>query len=267
MSVPKENPAPLKTCINCGNPVTDLYCSHCSQKKNIRRLSFGALIEGVFGAVFSFDGKFPHTFIGLFKHPGKVIKTYLQGNRVKYSNPVSYFFMIFASVYILAALFQVELKDMSPDQNSILELFNVDPNTQSEQQKQFQTNTNNIIFNNLHYFNFLTFLFIALVAKFMYRKTKLNYIEHVVVCLYANVQPLLIWYLTIPIFKFTGFKLDLYTSLINYVYFIWCTLQVYPTTSIFKGIIKGLLTMFLGVILFMVFFSIITIVVVLIIMM
>ena len=80
------------TCKNCdGNLRTDyLYCPACGGKVIRNRITLKNLWFDIVNRYFNLDNTFVKTFLHLFSKPEKVIEGYLQGQRRKYLNPISY---------------------------------------------------------------------------------------------------------------------------------------------------------------------------------
>src|SRR5690606_32831472 len=80
------------TCKNCdGNLRTDyLYCPACGGKVIRNRITLKNLWFDIVDRYFNLDNTFVKTFFHLFSKPEKVIEGYLQGQRRKYLNPISY---------------------------------------------------------------------------------------------------------------------------------------------------------------------------------
>lgn len=79
-------------CKNCDDTLrTDyLYCPNCGGKVIRNRITIKNLWVDIMDRYFNLDNTFIKTFVHLFTKPEDVIEGYLQGQRRKYLNPISY---------------------------------------------------------------------------------------------------------------------------------------------------------------------------------
>ncbi|MGX5819849.1 DUF3667 domain-containing protein [Chitinophaga lutea] len=77
-----------KTCLNCGHPVPDRYCGHCSQENVDTKESFGHLVSHFFQDITHYDSKFLTTLKYLIFYPGLLTREYVNGKRLAYVNPI-----------------------------------------------------------------------------------------------------------------------------------------------------------------------------------
>ena len=86
-------------CLNCGKPLRadDKFCSYCSQKNTVKKITFGTFINNLFSGFLSYDSRFWRTFIPLLTNPGEVSKKYIAGKRARFVNP----FRLYLNVSII----------------------------------------------------------------------------------------------------------------------------------------------------------------------
>ncbi|MEE1963029.1 DUF3667 domain-containing protein [Allomuricauda taeanensis] len=79
-------------CKNCDDNLrTDyLYCPNCGGKVIRNRITIKNLWVDIMDRYFNLDNTFLKTFVHLFTKPESVIEGYIQGQRRKYLNPISY---------------------------------------------------------------------------------------------------------------------------------------------------------------------------------
>ena len=106
-----QEPSQPEPCINCNRPVTGNYCAHCGQPRHVPRITLGHLFHDMQSKLFGFDGKVANTFMGMLRHPGKVGREYMAGNRVKYSGPLSWYFLMFMVMLGMFPVFGVDFSD------------------------------------------------------------------------------------------------------------------------------------------------------------
>ncbi|MDN5200097.1 DUF3667 domain-containing protein [Fulvivirgaceae bacterium BMA10] len=246
-----------KLCIKCGARVYDKYCHKCGQKTDVPRITFKSFFNDFLDKTYGLDGTFPKTVIGLTVRPGKVISEYISGIRGKYVGPVGYFFLLYAIVFIVSSLLDVDLQEIGGDQDKIQGAMGVDPAQQTDDQRLFQEQMNTIIFKYLNYFTLLWLPFFAWTIKIFYKKPSFNFLENLVFSFYVLSHPLLLNIINLFTFKFFDTKITLLNVAITLTYFTWSTIQVYRPRKVFIGIIKGLLIYLLSFIFFFIAFTII----------
>jgi len=75
------------TCLNCGAIPSGQFCQSCGQRAGLQPFTFRLLLQQVPKTVFDVDRGLWHTLKGLLLHPGEVINGYLEGRRIRYTNP------------------------------------------------------------------------------------------------------------------------------------------------------------------------------------
>ena len=78
-------------CLNCGTVITDKFCPHCGQKKEVEKLTWYSLLHEIAHFFSHIEKGFLNTSYQLLIHPGKILREYLDGKRIKYQKPVSLF--------------------------------------------------------------------------------------------------------------------------------------------------------------------------------
>lgn len=90
-------------CLNCGTNVEGAnFCSECGQVNDTRRLSTWELIGESLSNFFAVDGRIFRTIGNVFWRPGIVAKDFSAGKRVKYMNPVRFYFV--ASLLLITTI-------------------------------------------------------------------------------------------------------------------------------------------------------------------
>lgn len=93
-------------CINCGNAVTDQFCSRCGEKVfSEHDKSIGHFLHEAFHFLTHLDGKFLTSLKAVFFKPGQLSLEYCQGIRKKYFKPVS-LFLVGVIIYLFFPLLQ-----------------------------------------------------------------------------------------------------------------------------------------------------------------
>jgi Protein of unknown function (DUF3667) len=105
-----QNSQPTLNCLNCATRLVGKHCHQCGQKASVQPFSLASLLRDIPHSLFHVDrGLFP-TMFGLIRLPAKTINAYLDGQRVRFFNPLT-FLAIAAGVqaFVLGNSFTVEM--------------------------------------------------------------------------------------------------------------------------------------------------------------
>lgn len=111
-------PSEPVTCLNCGFVHQNRYCPQCGQASNIKRFNWKGVFQNVTKGLLNTDHGFLFTIKGLFIRPGKVIKDYLAGARVKYFPPYPSMFIV-AGLYAIINKFNNFAKAVEVDEEAL----------------------------------------------------------------------------------------------------------------------------------------------------
>lgn len=107
-----------KTCLNCGTPLTDKYCSHCGQRDLPARQDLGDLFINFISSFYSFESKFFKTFQYLLFRPGKIVVEYNAGKRESFYHPARmYVFLSFIFFLLMSIFASTDDLNLDNDQN------------------------------------------------------------------------------------------------------------------------------------------------------
>lgn len=84
------------SCLNCDASYEGRFCPDCGQKSNTHRITLQAILHDIPHSVFHIDKGLFYTFWQMLYKPGKVVKNYVDGKRVKYFAPIAYVFLLSA---------------------------------------------------------------------------------------------------------------------------------------------------------------------------
>lgn len=92
-------------CLNCGTELTDAFCPHCGQKASVGRLTLkNALIDNAWSVMRMDGGVLPTAWL-LITRPWVVIRDYIHGHRVCFTQPVRFIvIMCFVNILIQIVL-------------------------------------------------------------------------------------------------------------------------------------------------------------------
>lgn len=89
-------------CANCGTALAGPFCGQCGQRAHLHR-SIGDVVHEVVHGITHFDGRFWTTLPLLLFRPGKLIRSYIDGQRARYIAPVPLFLMVvFLMFFVLS---------------------------------------------------------------------------------------------------------------------------------------------------------------------
>src|SRR5215203_933618 len=93
-----------KNCLNCGQHVEEIYCTHCGQKNIEPHVNAFLAIGEFIGDYFHADGKFLSSIPALLFRPGKMTNEFNAGRREKYIHPFRLYIFI-SIIYFTVAYF------------------------------------------------------------------------------------------------------------------------------------------------------------------
>ncbi len=94
-----------QTCENCESPLQGRYCHKCGQDSAYRFRYLGDIVMAFLASIFSYDSRVNQTLVPLMLKPGKIVKDYLAGHRVKYISPFRLYLFCNLIFFLLATLF------------------------------------------------------------------------------------------------------------------------------------------------------------------
>lgn len=150
-----------KSCLNCGNRISDEFCSHCGQKTDTARITPHSLIKSdILGSVWHVEARFFRTLKHVLFNPGRMAMDYISGKRVKYYNLFSLLLILFG-FNVLALHFYLDLNPQEiPDSSDNIVDF-------------FSKYSKTILFGLIP--------ILALNGWIMFRRIKLNLAEHIII--------------------------------------------------------------------------------------
>lgn len=93
-------------CLNCTQPldVTDRYCPYCSQLNSTKPLSLKDFFFEFLSSLVSYDSRLRFTVKDLLFKPGTITRNYINGQRLKYSNPFRFFLSVSIIYFLLYSM-------------------------------------------------------------------------------------------------------------------------------------------------------------------
>lgn len=243
-----ENQVDTLQCKSCAAPLSGVYCGQCGQKTIQRRITMRAIFDDIFSQISNVDQGLIYTFFLLFKKPDQVVMDYLAGKTIKYSSPFRYLIFwsaVSALIYIGFGFYDQQIAGMD----------NLMQPSQDQKLNEFTT-----LYNDLmkQYFQFVTILYIpffAIFTRVFFKKSGLNYAEHLVANAYFSAQASIVF---MPILLF-NLNMDLITTLSMLIMVLYYT---YAVRKLFKqswlaALFKVILIYFVSIFLFSIVVSIV----------
>lgn len=229
-----ENP-----CINCGQPITNKFCSNCGQRAGVKRITFREGWEDFWARIYGFDGMFPRALKDLTFRPGEAARIFLAGNRARYYGPVGYFFLMITLFLLALSLLGIDVVDfmkaMGETTRPAASIKVGSP------QEKLMTDTMRVVTENLKVIAFIYIPFQAFSSRFIFfRNAGYNFIEHCVLPLYLQGH---IYWLSIAsamVFKIVGnFDFNFVVLLISFVYIPLGYMNFFSNQHKVKSFLKG----------------------------
>lgn len=152
-------------CLNCNEEIAGKFCSNCNQATSTHRFSLSHVFKHDFiHGIFHFDKGFFYTIKELFSRPGHSIREYVQGKRAKHFNYFATIILLLTIGYFLKKWTKIEASALY-DKTMVRGLFKV--------LKDYSKIT-----------VFLHIPIIAFASYLLFKKSKQNYTENIVLNLY-----------------------------------------------------------------------------------
>ena len=90
-------------CLNCGTELIGSHCHACGQKAHVHR-TLAAFMHDLLHGALHFEGKIWRTLPMLAFKPGKLTRSYIDGQRARYVSPMALFL---CGVFLMVAAFQL----------------------------------------------------------------------------------------------------------------------------------------------------------------
>ena len=77
------------------------FCPECGQANKGKKITFVSFVYEVFNGLFNFEAKFWNTIIPLLIKPGKVSRDFIEGKRIRYSNPFQFYLTVSVIFFLI----------------------------------------------------------------------------------------------------------------------------------------------------------------------
>jgi hypothetical protein len=199
-----------ENCLNCANPIAEIFCPICGQKTTVHRYSSKHFVEhDLIHGIWHVDNGILFTIRELFTRPGHSIREFINGKRVGYFSFVTLLLLILGISHFLGEYAQVKISGLMPDSSrGIMDEF-----------EEFTKKYPKLML-------LITVPFYSIFSFLWFRKSKLNLTEHFVLNSYKTIAESIIGllFVVITIF-FSNIKaltlIYSFISLITLIYAFW----------------------------------------------
>lgn len=238
------------SCINCGNAVTTPFCPSCGQKNPPKRITMLSLYTDFQSRIYGFDGMFPRTLTDLTLRPGKVIHSFVHGNRVRYVGPAGYFFLMVTTFLLMASILDVPFTEFMNSMNNYAD-------QKSAGMEEMSNQIGGMMSEYLRLFSFLIAFLLVISTWLFFRKSSFNFLEHAVMVFYNNGHALWVTILALLVYKFTGVTANAILMLVvSLGYYMFTCVSTYTYQSRWKVLIKSFFSFCLTYVFYIIIFSI-----------
>ncbi len=159
-------------CLNCGAELHGQYCANCGQAAATHKFSVNHIFtHDLAHGVFHLDRGFFYTVKEIIRRPGAAIREYIEGKRVNHYNYFAFIILMVAVNHLILTSSGVNMADMMAVKGEGRDSFELVWQYMEKYQKL-------IVFGQLPIAAFSSFLF--------FKKSKLNYAEHLVLNTYLQ---------------------------------------------------------------------------------
>jgi len=206
------------TCLNCGTEISDQFCPHCGQKKEVKRLTWQSLVHEVAHFFSHIEEGFIKTSVQLVYRPGRTIREYLEGKRKTYYKPVA-LYLVWVTIFLIT-------------RNLIIGWMHYEAQS-VDNFLFFNKETGSYFVEHRNIFELLLLPIIALFALLIITRPKMNYIETLVLGIYVfsviqmfNTLQIIINGLLLRINFFTN-MFELQVLVVNLSWGFFCLMDFY----------------------------------------
>lgn len=172
------------TCKNCGAVFAGQFCNNCGQQLIEERWNMKRLLRSASAVVFNLEKGFFHTFKHMLLHPSMVIKDYLNGKTICYTNPFRYAVLcIAASVFISLGL---GIWDIQMEKT--IETYRTLGMVDSEASEERMRKIFGVVSKLLNFIPLFIFPFMAWSTRLFYKKHGFHYAEHLIMVAFITGQ-------------------------------------------------------------------------------
>lgn len=176
-------------CKNCLFEYEGNFCPQCGQSSHEHRIDAKYILHDVPHSIFHIDQGFFYTLKCMFSHPGRMVRDFLEGKRVKYFRPLSY-------VVIMSAICTLLIKGIE----WLIK--------KSVGAAVFPAHEENFFKHYFSLFIFIMIPFASFITWLTFYRKKYNYWEHFIANTYIAAQ----LNIMLVLINFVGLLMILFTK-------------------------------------------------------
>lgn len=189
---------PELTCANCNHSFQGQFCNNCGQKRLEQRWTVKRLIQSMFAVLISVERGYFYTIKEMAIRPGEVVRDYLNGKTIPYTNPFRYAVL---GVAISAFIF-LGLKLWEIQTEGVIATYRQYGLVDSVEEEVRMRKIFSYVYKFMNVLPLLLLPFTAFSSRMFFGKKKMNYAEYFIVNAYLLGQSTLYG---IPTFVFFYF--------------------------------------------------------------
>lgn len=219
-------------CKNCGNSFHGHYCNNCGQDAHTGKIDKHFIYHEIQHGLFHIDKGILYTLKELFTNPGKTIRVFIEGKRVRHFKPLAF-------LLVMAGLYAFVKHYMNAS-------FIINPDTTNKYANAAIEAVNDFIKTHFAIYVLLQLPVSSYIYYLIFKKYNTNYTEQLVINAYLSGQRIFISLLLLPIayyliktghpFMYGGF--DSVTTILLYV---WAYPQYYNKHPKFSVVWRAIL--------------------------
>lgn len=202
-------------CKNCNSLFEGKFCPQCGQAASIHRINALYFLHDIPHSVLHVDKGFPYTFYQLIKRPAGALNEYLAGRRVSYDRPFSYVLIMSAISVLIVSRIRSYIENL-------------------QQHTGAQLHPASFLSHYQAVFIFLMIPLTGVITWLVFRKSKYNFWEHILINTYLAAQ-LNVLLVLISIFSLLKY---LITGSAGYSITVFMTVFMVYYSLTFAGLMK-----------------------------
>lgn len=198
-------------CKNCNNHFIGKFCNQCGQSADTFDINAHFIWHDIKTSLLRLDSGIPFTLKALFTEPGKSIRDYINGKRLKYIKPIAFVLLIAGAYGLLYQYYKIDISTQIED---------------SSQLKSFSKKFNEWLGNNYAIAQLIFLPVLTFSSYIVFWKSGLNIFKHLVLNTYLTGQRLFVAICLFPfLYYFNGTPFmtvfSYITLAINGVFLVW----------------------------------------------
>ncbi len=223
--------------VNCSAEIEAKYCPKCGQPTGIQQISFRQVVNDIQSKFLGLDNLLMRTVVDATVRPGQLFQTVLAGNRRRYIGAGGYLFLMLSLMTLLFDVFEV-------DNRTFLGNFAVVKNENAQNLTRQQAFSDGIMTFISEYIRLISFLMLpiyAVYSRFIFRKSSLNFIEHISLFCYTHAHPLWLTIIAGMLFKATNINVSGVLIYFSIGYSLWLFIDYFKMYPPWKRLLKAIL--------------------------